>query len=71
MKPYMSLREVAALIAVPSYRITYCINQNKVQDTQVRIANHRAFSQQDVRRLAAYFGVSIVEEPTNETNEDE
>jgi hypothetical protein len=51
------LKDVAAALGVRPYRIAYAISVGLVPEPVTRIANKRIFSERDVRRLAAHFGV--------------
>jgi hypothetical protein len=57
MDHMFSLGEVARLLGVQGYRISYAIRTGAVPDTAGRLAGKRVFTAADVNRLAAHFGV--------------
>lgn len=50
-----SLGEVARFVNVPPYKIAYAISVGHLPDAQGRIAGKRAFSEDDVERVATHF----------------
>lgn len=61
MQELIGLGEVSRLINVPKHRIEYAISNGSISEPKMRIANKRAFSQEEVRVIANYFGVRIEE----------
>jgi len=51
------LNEAAKMLGVPHYRIAYALTTGLVEEPPLRIANKRIFHDDDIRRLAAHFGV--------------
>ena len=49
--------EVARLLGVKQHRITYAITSGYLHDTKVQFAGKRCFDNNDVKKIAAYFGV--------------
>jgi hypothetical protein len=50
------LGDVARLLGVKPYRVTYALTTGLVPEPRDRIANKRLFKAEDVTRLADYFG---------------
>ena len=53
------LGDVARLLRVKPYRVTYALATGLVPEPRERIANKRLFKADDVARLANYFGTKI------------
>ncbi|NQU24443.1 MAG: hypothetical protein HQ567_24440 [Candidatus Nealsonbacteria bacterium] len=63
-KSYL-LSEVATILEIKGYRITYALVNGLVPEPQrERISNKRIFSWEDVERLAEHFGVDIIQNNT-------
>ena len=58
MKKHLLLKDVARLLKVKPYTITYALTTGLVEEPKLRIANKRIFQAEDVARLAAHFGVT-------------
>ena len=58
MKKHLLLKDVARLLKVKPYQITYALTTGLVEEPKLRIANKRIFDAEDVARLAAHFGVT-------------
>ena len=56
---HLLLGDVARLLGVKPYRVTYALATGLVPEPRTRIANKRLFDSADVARLADYFGVTI------------
>lgn len=56
MQNIYSLGEVARMLGIPPYKLTYAITTGLVPDASARFAGRRAFSEADVQKLAAHFG---------------
>lgn len=71
MQELIGLGEVSRLINVPRHRIDYAISNGSIPEPKMRIANKRAFSQEEVRVIANYFGVHLEERvmPEKATND--
>jgi len=50
-----TLGEVARLVSVAPYRISYAIAVGALPDTETRFANKRCFTSEDVERIARHF----------------
>lgn len=61
---FLSLGEVAKRLGVPPYRIAYVLVNGKVPDCEHRFVGRRAFTEQEIRILAEYFGSSPPERKT-------
>jgi DNA-binding transcriptional MerR regulator len=57
MNKQYQMKEVARLLGVKSYRISYALTNGHVQEPKHRIANTRVFSMADVEALAEHFNV--------------
>jgi DNA-binding transcriptional MerR regulator len=53
---HLLLTDVARLLNVKPYRITYALQTGLVPEPSLWIANKRIFQQEDIDRLAAHFG---------------
>jgi len=51
------LKDVAALLGLKPYQITYKISVGLIPEPKLRISNKRIFKPADVERIAAHFGV--------------
>lgn len=56
------LSETAKLLGVKPYKITYALVTGLIPEPQLRVGNRRVFCQEDVQRLANYFGISVANE---------
>jgi len=57
---FLLLNEVAAILGVKGYRITYALVNGLVPEPQrQRVSRKRLFSREDVERLATHFGVDL------------
>ncbi|WP_417386828.1 hypothetical protein [Gimesia sp.] len=59
MQELMGLGDVSRLLNIPKHRIDYAISNGFVSEPKVRISNKRAFSHDEVRMIANYFGVRV------------
>jgi hypothetical protein len=59
------LNDVARLLQRRPHQITYAISSQAVEDVSLRLGNRRIFRSDDVKRLAAYFGVLLPREEEN------
>jgi len=62
MQTHMLLKDVATLLRVKPYQITYALTVGLVAEPELRISNKRIFQNQDVARLAEHFGVVLEKE---------
>jgi DNA-binding transcriptional MerR regulator len=62
-KKHFLLRDVAKLLRLKPYQISYAISVGLVPEPELRISNKRIFSPEDVDRLAAHFGVVLRDKP--------
>ena len=58
-KNMLLLRDVAKMLKIKPYRITYALTTGLVEEPKLRVANKRIFHQEDVERLATHFGISL------------
>ena len=54
-----SLKDVAALLRLPAYKIEYRLAHGLVPEPALRVAGRRVFMPEDVQRLAEHFGVKL------------
>jgi hypothetical protein len=59
MQEHMSLKDVAGLVQIKPYRIAYAISVGLIPEPDLRVGNHRVFQSEDVKRVAAHFGVAL------------
>ena len=59
MKKHMLLKDVAKLLRLKPYQITYALAVGLVGEPPLRISNKRIFQEEDVLRLARHFGVAL------------
>jgi len=59
MKEHLLLNDVAKLLGVKGYQIAYLLTNGLVEEPALRISNKRIFQQEDINRLAEYFGVKL------------
>ncbi|MEZ5943920.1 MAG: hypothetical protein R3C18_21190 [Planctomycetaceae bacterium] len=57
----LGLSGVSDLIGVKRHRIEYAIANGSIPEPELRIANKRVFTTEDVQRIADYFGVVMNE----------
>jgi DNA-binding transcriptional MerR regulator len=50
------LGDVARMLAVPPYKITYLIQIGRVQEPAMRLGNRRMFTLHEVKRIAQHLG---------------
>jgi len=53
------LKDVAALVGVKPYQITYAISVGLLPEPELRISNKRVFQAKDLQTIAAHFGVDL------------
>ena len=58
-KEQLLLGDVAQLLGVKRYRISYALVNGLVPEPTTRISNKRIFEQKDIERLAEHFGVEL------------
>jgi hypothetical protein len=58
-KTHFLLKDVARLLRLKPYKITYAISVGLVEEPKLRISNKRIFMAEDIERLAAHFGVEL------------
>jgi hypothetical protein len=56
---YFTLDQVARLLGRKPHLITYALTGGHVPEPEMRISNKRVFGEDDVQRLARYFGVPM------------
>jgi hypothetical protein len=62
-RQHFLLRDVARMLKVKSYQISYALSVGLVAEPKIRISNKRIFQAEDIDRLAAHFGVTIGTKP--------
>ncbi len=71
MLQLFSTGELARLLGVPAHRIEYAHATGHLDEPQLRLAGKRAYDCDDVRRVAAYFGVEVAEDRVQRKGEQE
>lgn len=59
MKQLLGLGDVSKLIGIARHRIEYAVSNGSIPEPEIRIANKRAFTPDEVETIADYFGVQI------------
>jgi len=59
-KQMMSLKDVAARLKTPPYRIVYLLTTGKVPEPN-RVGGKRLFSTEDLHRIAKALGIEVAE----------
>jgi len=62
MNTHLLLSDVARLLNIKQYRITYALETGLVAEPRLRIARNRVFLPDDVKRVADHFGVQVPKE---------
>ena len=56
---YFTLGQVARLLGRKPHLVTYAITSGHVPEPAMRIGNKRVFGEDDLQRLARYFGIPM------------
>jgi hypothetical protein len=59
MKQHFLLSEAARLLNRKPYQVQYALTAGLIEEPKLRIGGKRVFQADDLRRLAAHFGVDI------------
>ncbi len=59
MQQLLAIGEISRMIGIARHRIEYAVSNGAIPEPQIRVANKRAFSPEEVQNIADYFGVSI------------
>ena len=59
MTQIFPISHVSKLLNIKPYQITYAISIEHIPDASFRFLNKRAFTQEDVRLIARFFGKPI------------
>lgn len=59
MQQLLGLKEISQLTGIARHKIEYRIANGSIPEPTLRIANKRAFTAEDLQRIADYFGVEI------------
>ncbi len=62
MQETWSLKDVAKTLGIKHYRIHYAISTGSIEEPKLRFNNRRVFQKDDLRRVAAHFGVELKDE---------
>ena len=62
MQSCYSLKDVARVLRIQPYRIAHALDVGAVPEPAIRVSNRRVFQREDVKRLAAHFGVRFQEQ---------
>ena len=66
-KRHFLLNDVARMLKLKPYKITYALSVGLVPEPALRISNKRIFQEKDIERLARHFGVDLGGKPTGKT----
>jgi DNA-binding transcriptional MerR regulator len=58
-KQFYSIIDCSRRLGIPEHRIAYAHRAGKLPEPKIRFAGKRVYSPADLRRMAAYFGVSM------------
>ena len=59
----IGLSEVSSRLGVKKHRIDYALSNGLLPEPSIRVSGHRAFAPDDVRLIAAHFGVCLPDPP--------
>ena len=62
MKELLSLRDCARRFGIAPHELAYAHEMGYLPDVECRVAGKRIYTPQDVRRVAAYFGIELNKE---------
>jgi hypothetical protein len=62
MQKHFSLKDAARVLKLKPYQIDHALAVGSVPEPALRVSNRRVFRQEDLKRLAKHFGVSIHEQ---------
>jgi len=68
MKTHYLLGEVARLLKLKPYRISYAISMGLIPDAKLRISNKRVFTFEEIEKMAVHFGVELKRKPARATS---
>ena len=58
-KQHFLLRDVARLLKLKPYQVSYALSVGLVAEPALRISNKRIFQAEDINRLAGHFGIDL------------
>ena len=61
MEQIYSTGQVARKLGIQGYQIAYAITTGQLDDASFRCLDKRCFNQEDVKRIALYFGIGRLE----------
>lgn len=61
MQQLLGLGDVSRLVGIARHKIEYAIANGAIPEPELRIANKRVFTTDDVERIADYFGFVVNE----------
>lgn len=59
MKTLLSTKSVVRHLAIPEHRLVYAYRTGKLPEPTFLVAGRRVYTEEDVRRVASYFGVDL------------
>ena len=59
MQQLLGLGDVSRIVGIARHKIEYAIANGAIPEPQIRIANKRAFSPEEIQNIAEYFGVNL------------
>jgi len=61
MERILSTGQVAQLLGIQGYQITYAIKTRQLDEPRFRFLDKRCFTQEDIKRIALHFGIGRLE----------
>ncbi|MGO9115347.1 MAG: hypothetical protein ACLP9L_39545 [Thermoguttaceae bacterium] len=58
-KKHYLLRDVARLLRLKPYQVSYAISVGLIPEPELRISNKRIFQEKDIERIAKHFGIEL------------
>lgn len=71
MDNIFSIGEVAKLLGIQQYRISYAIVSGQLPEASFRFLGKRCFSEEDIERIAEHFGVQDFQAQRSRKDTDE
>ncbi len=59
MKTLLSTKDCIRRLAIPEHRLVYAYRTGKLPEPTFLVAGRRVYTEEDVRRVANYFGVDL------------
>lgn len=65
MEQIYSIGEVGKRLGIQAYRIVYAIKTGHLPEVSYRFLGNRCFTEQDVQRIAEFYGIELPKQPEN------